>query len=218
MSLTQTSTVYAAIHEDGLNDLIKAFYNARTHYFIYATPAFVSSTSASITSIPAISFPGIPGGIDFAIALRPPSIDLHPDSSGGSAVLPPQAGQFTVSANVILIVPCGDRQQDLSVTHGKYDGTVVTAKPQATELEIHARGSLINSGGNISFRVEEIEIVDIAPESLENVIECIMRLIVNAVLQNIRIPIPSLTLDAFSLSITDGPLIEEDQARVWGTV
>ncbi len=218
MSLTQTSTVFAAIHENGLNDLIEAFYNARTHYFVYATPAFTSSTTASITSIPAISFPGIPGGIDFAIGLRQPTIDLHPDSSGGSAVLPPQAGQFTVSARVVLLVPCGDRQQDFDLTHGRKDRPIINASPQATELEIHARGSLINAAGNISFKAEEIEIVDIAPESLENVIECIMRLIVNAVLQNIRIPIPSLTLDAFSLSITDGPRIEEDQIKVWGTV
>jgi hypothetical protein len=218
MSLTQIHDVFASVHEDGLNDLIEAFYKSRTRYFIYGSPDFAPSTTATITSIPAISFPGIPGGIQFAVAFRQPVVDLHPDSSGGSAVLPPQAGQFSISANVILVVICGGGKRDIDPTHGKPTGPGTVPKVEHTELEIHARGSITSDGISIGFKVEEIEIVDICPESLESVIECIMRMILNAALQNIRIPIPSLSLDAFSLTLTQGPTIERDQVKVWGVI
>lgn len=218
MSLTQIHDVFTSVHEDGLNDLIEAFYKSRTRYFIYGTPDFAPSTTATITSIPPISFPGIPGGIQFAVAFRQPSVDLHPDSSGGSAVLPPQAGQFSISANVILIVLCGSGKRDIDPTHGTTTDTGIVPTVEFTELEIHARGSINSDGVSIGFQVEEIEIVDITPDSLESVIECMMRMILNATLQNIRIPIPSLSLDAFSLTLTQGPTIEQDQIKVWGVI
>jgi hypothetical protein len=217
MSFTQSHEVFAAVHEDGINDFIQAFYQARTHYFIYGTPFFAPVTTADITRIPAINFPGIPGGIEFAVAFRQPLIDLHPDSTGGSAVLPPPPNQFTISAHVVMVVLCGSRKQNIP-THGKPDRETAIGTIETTELTVHAQGSIDNDGNSIGFQVEETEIVDISPDSLETVMECIIKMILNAALANIRIPIPALSLDAFSLSLTAGPIIENDQVKVWGTI
>ena len=76
MSLTETNEVVAIAHEDGLNDLLQAFFTARPRHRIYGTNAFIPSTTVNATNIPAIAFPGISGGIQFAIVIDIPKIDL----------------------------------------------------------------------------------------------------------------------------------------------
>lgn len=218
MSLTQSHDVFVSVHEDGINDLIQAFYQSRRRYFVYATPIFTPATTAQITQIPTISFPGISGGIQFAIAFNQPKIDLYPDSGGSSTVLLPPSGKFTISAEVNLFVVCGLKARDINVTHGKPDDSATASSIESTTLTVHAQGAIITDGNNIAFQVDEIEIVDITPDSLESVMECIIRMILNASLANIRIPIPALSFDAFSLTLTDGPRIEDDQVKVWGVI
>lgn len=212
MSLTRTHEVYAAVHEDGINDLITAFYDARRRYFVYGTPIFFPSTTAAATSVPPINFPGVPSGIQYAIGFFPPRVDLHPDSSGGASPLPPQPNQFSVGAKVVLAVLCGGRDRPNDDIKG---GRFAT---EFVELEIHARGSVVNDATGIGFRAEQIEIVDITPENLESALECVLLMILNATLENVRIPLDTVSIGAFSLTLADGPRIEDDQVKVWGTI
>lgn len=211
MSLTMENEVFAAAHENGINDLIAAFFKFRRRYFVYGTPAFVPATTAVVTQIPAISFPGIGSGIDFAVIFTQPKVDLHPDSSGGVSPLPPQTNQFTLSTQAILAVLCDKRDKNDDVRHS-------ATSTQVTFLKVFARGGIVRNGNFINLQVQDIEIVDIQPDSLESVLECIIKMMLNAVLGQIDIPLSVLSVNAFSLTLTNGPLIETDQVKIWGTI
>lgn len=213
MSLTQTETVFAGVHEDGVNDLFKAFFTARPRYLTYASPGLVPAATPHI-SIPAIPFPGIPGGIEYRIQFDIPVVDFFKDNSGGTSPLPVGPGQLNIHTKVVITVGCyryfdpgKDRQ-----------GTVT---PISTALEVWARGKpdVVYYGpgnGVVGFALDEVEIVDITPNSLETVIECILRMVLQSMLRNVRLPFHTLTAGAFSLALVSGPLIEDDQAKIYG--
>jgi hypothetical protein len=70
--------------------------------------------------------------------------------------------------------------------------------------------------GEIRFQVDQVEIVDIKPDSLEEVLECLLRMVLQAVLQNVRLPFQVLTAGAFSLALLRGPEVEDDQVKLYG--
>lgn len=219
MSLTEAEHVFAGVHENGINDFLKAILTARRRYINYGSSFFVPVTTALAINVPAIPFPGIPGGIHYAVSFSIPSIDLHPDSSGGTSPLPPGPGQFSIKTKVTITVGCG-RWEELPNPDRPPSGSLV---PINTSLEVWARGkptvAYFGPGvGEIGFQLEDIEIVDIKPDSLESVLECIIRMILQAVLANLRLPFHALTMGAFSLMLLRGPEVEDDQVKLYGDV
>lgn len=222
MSLTEAEQIFAGVHESGLNDFITAFFSARPRFLNYASPPFISTTTSSVTSVSAIPFPGVPGGIPYAVTFSIPRIDLHPDSSGGASPLPIAVGQFTVRTSVRLIIGCGRRSRDPdNQTTAPIPG--VSFVPIATGLEVWAVGrptvSLSGDGtGELGIAVEAVEIVDISPNSLESVLECLILTLLQSVLANVRLPIRALRAGAFSLTLTRGPETEDNQEKLYGSV
>jgi hypothetical protein len=89
-------------------------------------------------------------------------------------------------------------------------------------LEVFATGHLahvLTTTGEdaITFALDALEIVDIAPDAVEAVLECLFFMILQAVLAEIRLPLRALRAGAFSLAVTQGPLIEDDQIKARGT-
>jgi len=83
----------------------------------------------------------------------------------------------------------------------------------------HIEHVLASTGEDaIALAVDAVEIVDIRPDELESFLECLMFMILQAVLAGIRLPLRALRAGAFQLSLTVGPLIEDDQIKVRGTV
>jgi hypothetical protein len=79
---------------------------------------------------------------------------------------------------------------------------------------------VLTSGGEdaIALAVDRVEIVDIAPPELESLLECLLFMILQAVLAGIRLPLRALRAGAFSLTLAQGPLIEDDQIKARGLV
>jgi hypothetical protein len=72
----------------------------------------------------------------------------------------------------------------------------------------------------LAFRIEKIEIQDITPTSLEEIIEVVARDVVQyGFLQNMKLPLKFLILDMFSISleptISPNPAINDDRAHIW---
>lgn len=230
MSLTEApATVLASMHEDGINQFALAFFKARPRHLNYGSPSFVPSTTVNGTQIPPISFPGLGSGIQYAIQFEIPTVDLSPDSSGGTAPLVPGPNQLGVHTRLTLCVECGRRNPD-DPTGGNPDNIREQfiairrpyRRPLCTELEIFAIGEpFLTAGGGgagvLSFRVVDLEIVDIKPESLENTLECVVLQIFDAVLRTLQLPIPALSAGAFDLTLLQ-LRIEDDQIKVFGTV
>lgn len=235
MSLTDAQTVFAAIHEDALNDMLTAFCNARPRYLNYGSPAFVPVTTASETRIDAIPFPGIPGGIQWRISLSTPQVDLFKQTRA----LPPELalgpGQFSAALEARLCIECRKIKIDPQPprTHGRYNpdqrkGERPDDKHPLSELtcfnlRVFAVGHLEHvtgpmGGDAIALAVDAVEIVDIQPDGLESFLECLMFLILQAALAEIRLPLEALRVGAFSLVPVVGPLIEDDQIKARGTL
>ena len=219
MSLTETEHVFAGVHEDGINDFLQAFFSARPRHLNYGTAFFVPTTTASATNIPTIPFPGIPGGIHYAISFSIPKVDIDPDSSGGLSPLPPGPGQLNLRTEVKLTVGCGRWTRDPQ--HDK--ASPISLTPLSTALDLWALGQPVVTffgapgSGEVGVQVGRVEIVDIEPDSLESVLECIIRMMLDAVLANIQLPFNALTAGAFSLILMRVE-VKDDQIKLYGDV
>jgi hypothetical protein len=87
MSFTQAVHVFAGVSENGINTFLKAFFTTRPHYLNYGSPSFVATSTVNATSMSAISFPGVPSGIQYAVSFSIPTLDLFPPEAGSVARL-----------------------------------------------------------------------------------------------------------------------------------
>jgi hypothetical protein len=216
VSLTEAEHLFAGLDEAGANDLLRAYFGALPHHLNYrTTPAVgpVPPNPGAWTTIAPIAFPGAPGGIHFAVQFDVPVIDFDPDSSGG---MPPplvlQADEFSIRTTVILSVLCDVKDRGHGDDQGP-SGSLLRAK-----LGIWAIGSAAVSGGVLTFHTRAVELVDVTPDPLESVLECLMLTMLQAVLSNVRIPIDTFTAGGFVLSLLRGPELEDDQAKLYGDV
>ena len=239
MSLTETSEVFVAVEESALNDLIVAVCTARPHLLHYGSPAFVPASSVSATQMAPIPFPGSPG-LQWSVELSIPQLDLFKQDQP----LPPELslgpGQFSLSTVVVLCVDCaarggkGDPQGDDHMDHGDMksdergqkpwpddrDDWGKARNPVCCKLEVFAVGHLVSTwvGGQqaIGFALDSVEIVDIQPNALESVLECLLTMILRSVLATLSLPVTALELGAFTLTPTEGPLIDVDRVLARG--
>jgi hypothetical protein len=242
MSLTELHNVYGAIHETALNDLLTAFCTDRPRYLAYGSPAFVPVTTVAETNMPAIAFPGVPGGIQWRVRLSIPQVDLFKQS----APLPPELSltkdHFSASIAVQICLGCAPiridpkpprppkgevRPTGHAAAEGKPSNKATDIRHPIAELTCctlrvfvigHVQHVLASNGEDaIALAVDAVEIVDIAPAELESLLECLLFMILQAMLAEIRLPLRALRAGAFQLSLGEGPLIEDDQIKVRGS-
>ena len=232
MSLTETETVFASVHENALNDLLTAYCSDRPRVLVYGSPSFVPTTTVAETSMPAIVFPGVPGGIQWRVTLSIPRIDLFKQTSTLPPELTLKPGEFSATLGVELCLDCRRLKIDPRPPRGKRgegkddprkDDRHPPAELTCCKLEVFAVGHIehvMASTGEdaIALAVDAVEIVDIAPTEVEAVLECLLFMILQAVLADIRLPLRALRAGAFQLSLVVGPLIEDDQIKVRGNV
>jgi hypothetical protein len=234
MSLTETEEVFASVHEDALNDLLTAFCTDRPRHLLYGSPAFVPATTAAETSMPSIAFPGVTGGIQWRISLTIPQVDLFDQTRP----LPPELnlapGEFSATIGAELCLDCRRLKIDPRPPRDSHDKGQKDRKDDkekddrhpveeltCCKLKIFVVGHLehvMTSSGEdgIALAVDAVEIVDIAPDTVESVLECLMFMILQAVLADIRLPLRALRAGAFELLPVVGPLIEEDRIKMRG--
>jgi hypothetical protein len=242
MSLTEAQTVFAGIHEDAINDVLTAFCTDRPRYLVYGSPAFVPATTVAETTMPAIAFPGVPGGIQWRLRLTIPRVDLFKPNGPLPPPLVLGPGQFSAQIGAELCIDCrriridpkpprptDPRKDGPNNPNGNPKGdqpagdTHPLSELTCFKLELfvlgHIEHVLASTGDDaIAFAVDAVEIVDITPDELESFLECLMFMILQAVLAGIRLPLKALRAGAFQLALTVGPLIEDDQVKVRGIV
>lgn len=234
MSLTESQAVFASVHESAINDFLIAFCRARPRYLNYGSPAFTPVTTAAETRMEAIAFPGVSGGIQWRLRLGIPKVDLFKQSRP----LPPElalgAGQFSAEIDAELCIECRriridpkpprpPRGKDSLEPPPRDERPHPLAELTCFRLRVFAVGHLeqvVASTGEdaIALAVDAVEIVDIQPPELESFLECLLSMILQAVLASIRLPLSALRVDAFPLALAVGPLIEDDQIKARGTL
>lgn len=242
MSLTEGWAVFVSAHESALNDLVTALTTARPHLLSYGSPAFTPVSTRYDTAMAAIPFPGT-GGIDWHVRFTTPHLDLYKQDDP----LPPELtlgpGAFSLTTTVQLCVDCTSRSGGKDGAHDqrsqaaderaareaakaekeRWDETRGKARdPICTKLGVAAIGHLVatSSAGQpaVGFALDAIELVDVTPDSLESVLECLLGTVLRAVLATISIPLSAVRVGAFTLTPTQGPLIDADAVLVRGTL
>lgn len=174
MSLTQKATVYGAVHENALNDVLQALIAAR--------PAYVTFSSATMQPI---QLPGI-GGVDWEVSFT----DVHVDLGQGDVHL-------TSSLDLKVQLPAGPKDINL--------GVVATAHPEAI-------------GDVLTFRLDALELVDITPDSLESLLEEVIKALLGGFLAQVQIPLRNLLPPSVPLRLAGAPVIADDQIKIYANV
>ncbi|WP_322778462.1 hypothetical protein [Frankia sp. Cas4] len=216
MSLTEAENVFAGVHEAGLNDLLTAVFTTRPRLLNYRTSpavANVPSAASSWTAVPPIAFPGT-AGIHYAVRFGIPVVDIHPDTTGMPHPLVLGVGQVSVRTTVELILLCQRGRKD--DPDQRPIGT-----PIATRLEAVALGRMVPVAvtpgtGSVVIDVQQVELVDITPDDLESVLECLVLTLLRAVFGSVSLPFSALRVGAFSLTLLRGPEAEDDQLKLYG--
>ena len=222
MSLTQVNHVFAGVHEHAINTFLKAFLTARPHFINYGTVAFVPATTAAATNVATINFPGIPGGIQYMVQFSIPVVDLFPPD--GASPLPPGPGQLNLKVDAKITVSCMKWDSQGSVT-GQGN---VSSTPLSTSLTVWAAGHpdaryFAPGIGDVGFQLDDVKIPALAcvggkPDTFEAIVECILRMVLQAFLDQLRLPFQALTIAFFNLILQRGPSIENDQLELWGDI
>src|SRR5438105_4353730 len=106
MSLTLNHHVFAGVEESGINTFLKALFTARPHYLNYGSSSFVPTSTVNATNMSPILFPGVPGGVQYAVSFSIPFIDLYPTDTGSISPIPPKPNQFGLHTRVRITLGC----------------------------------------------------------------------------------------------------------------
>ncbi|HVC13237.1 MAG TPA: hypothetical protein VND62_00080 [Acidimicrobiales bacterium] len=214
MSLTGTHHAFASIDEHGVNVVLHAFFTARPRYLHYGSAPFVTANSTTETLISPIAFPGVAGGISYAIDFTIPVVDLYPPNGTLPAPLVLDPGKLSISTTVAITIGC-------AVPKGN-DGRG-SVHPVSTKLRViaiaHPSGVYVSPGvGHITFHVDEVLIPDIEPVTLRAVLDCLLEMTLNAVLSSVQLPFNIIDVDFFKIILEEGPTIADDQIELWGDI
>jgi hypothetical protein len=212
MSLTGAFDAFASIDERGVNRAFTDFFTARPHYLHYGSAPFVAASSISSTQVSAIAFPGVPGGIPYAVDLTIPVVDLFPPNAPLPAplVMNPDELSITTTASITLGCQAGKEQRgDVS--------------PVTTDLDVIAIGkplsAFLSPGvGWVSFQITQVLVEGITPATLQSVVDCLLEMILNAVLSGVELPFNLIDVEFFKLSLDAGPTIADNQIKIWGEI
>ncbi len=232
MPLTLGHHVYAAVHEDAVNKLLRAYHDARPKYFFYACPPLGSGTpSIDFWQLPPLPVPGTNAGMPFSVLIRDAHIDFDPADAGLSLPAPLALGanQFAILLTLQLCFMCGVLF-DINVpreTGREKEGRPPArqeekAKTTCARLSIWAVGHPVSTpnshgGRDVGLHIDHIVVKDVG--ALEELFGCYFETMLNALLDALRFPVEQFALGAFgTLQLVDGPRIAEDQLKVWGNI
>jgi hypothetical protein len=234
MALTQGHHLFAGLHEDAVRKVIRAFRIARPKYFFYACPPLgLGTPSIDFWVIPPLPVPGTNSGMPISIQIGDVKLDFTPESPGLNLPAPLTLGpnQFALLLSLEVCFLCGilikmpvpreserDRENQRDDPKGK-DGRI---HKECAKLSIWAVGHPVSTpnskgGRDVGLHIDHIVIKDVG--ALEPLLECYSETMLNSLLDALRYPVEQFALMTFAkISLADGPLIADDQLKVWGDI
>ncbi|MEM7322678.1 MAG: hypothetical protein AAF531_06310 [Actinomycetota bacterium] len=189
----------------------------------------MATTTSASTQMAAISFPGVPGGIHWAVSIEIPRVDVHPQSVGLPPELDPLGPQrVSLMTKVRLCVDCGDREHEEDPQGhwddkpGYPDRPAGRINPVCFEVDVYliarVERTTLNGGPAVRLIVERIELVDVAPDPFESVLECLLLKIIRAAIAQAVLPLDAISAGTFTLTPTVGPNAQDDQLEMAGSI
>lgn len=233
MALTNGHDVFASLNETGVNKFINNFALARRHDFVFATAALGGGT-ANIGLLPPLTIPGAGYGLNYGIRIQVPVIDFYPQNVSLPPPLVLKPNQFSVTTGAHICIDCmadriqqmsGDGKDDRPSDRGKGDRPAPPDRGKGGLLCVDLRvwgvghptvDPVSATDKVIGLAVDDIVVKEIG--DLEKIAECVAIDVLNALLQKARYLVKRQVFGAFALFLADGPKIEDNQLKVWGTI
>lgn len=187
---------------------------------IYADPVLIQMGKTVVTKIDKIPVFGSDSGLDFCMQVKDFKLDFHPNNT---VVLPPELGdlsvqQFAMSMKINAGVLCGNsrfsaiKPKEVTLMKKKLSevflmdrGIVFNSffrdKLSCFSMEAYAVLTIVNDSNFLSLKLIGLEIKDIEPVVLENIIEYyIKKVLQESVLPKMNIAISKLIfgLDSYA--------------------
>lgn len=220
MSLTGPHHAFVSVHEDAMNVVVEAFRVARPWLFSYGHHLLGGGTPPTpTTEIGAIAIPGASVPFPYRIDIPTLVIDCFPEKAGSGLPVqlqPLNEDDFDVRADLELKVLCPSKIVDKKI--------IEEWKPLCANLVLWAIGSptAVPAGGTkkrLGLSSRAIEIVDIQPIELEDILECFLKTMLDqAVLAKLTFVLDKISTDFFSLVLADGPHVDKNRIFALGDV
>ncbi len=148
------------------------------------------------------------------VDLSIPQFDLYPPNGPLPPPLVLGANQLRIKTEARITLGC--LQTGASEKRG-------TLTPVSTDLEVWAIGHPVSQTfslgvGDIYFHVDEVKVMPVAPASLDAVLDCLLRMILNGVLTSLQLPFKIFNVDFFKLILEEGPLVTANQIEIRGDI
>lgn len=256
MALTDNSDLYVAIHDNGINRIVRHVMRQRPSLFNYGTslllsnqqllcqnidvaPEVLRAGNPVITVLDPLPVIGTNFGLNFCAQITKGEIDFH---QGNIITLPPELNPPLANQRLgIHFQACGGI--GCPPTRLPFPGRLSFLRPREIVvlpaskldcfcLDLFATGGAGITGpvGNqkIQLTVDDIEIVDLKPESLENSIECYALLALNqGIIPPLAESISNIAFGVINLpgslgkirisasTVPNNPAIEDDQLKAF---
>lgn len=214
MSLTHTRHLFGGISETGIDHFLDVFFTARPHLLAYGTP-FYATNPTQVTLVDTSSLPSFLSGIQFLIRFSTPTVDITPADSS-TELLPPGTDQFTVFIEVELRLFCGEGLPGRG--NGEQGGHEIVAKLGLAALCAPDVTDSSPGTGSIGVNLIEVKVSGIAPDAIEQILECILAALLRWAFAQVRVPFQVFTVGGVSLTLQEGPVAAEDQIEVRGDI
>ena len=219
MSLTGVHHAFASLHEEGLRVAIEAFRAARPWYFSYATSMLGGGPPpATATLMDPIAIPGSAVSFHYRIDVLNIVVDCFPANAGSGLpveLAPLVADEFSLRADLQMTVLCPRRI---------IRRQVVAWEPISARLSLWLVGSptatpAVGGAWRLGISSRGVEIVDITPKELESILGCFLQTVLTqALLPRLTFLLDKITTDFFTLTLADGPHVNDDRIFVLGNL
>jgi len=286
MAFTDRSDLYAAVHEDGLNRVVRHLMRQRPSLFNYATPFLAQHVD--LLCVPIVAAPEVfaagnplvtvqnplpvlaaaqPIGLNYCIQFTDAEIDFH-DSD--TIKLPPELGTLPPQRLALRLKGCfglaclpedyyadlvrleeavavaQGGKRDFSLSHVQERQPRDPIIPPVRKLTcfclelfavLHFEWDKIGLDDYLKVRLDGLEIVDLKPVEMENIIECYAEAVLRlGILPRLSIKIEKMVLDITALmrqqgiavgqqislqpapvpaAVPNNPAVEDDQLKVF---
>jgi hypothetical protein len=219
MALTNGHDVFASLNETGINKFIHNLALARPHYFVFAT-AGLGGGSPNVGLLPPLTIPGASFGLNYGIRIAVPTIDFFKQDLALPLPLVLKPNQFSITTGAHVCIDCiADRVKEF-----KGDRPPPSRGGKnllCADLKVWAVGHptvdpVSATDSFVGLAVDAIVVKDVG--NLEQIAECVALDVVNALLEKARYLVKRQVFGAFAFFLAEGPKIEDDQLRVWGTI
>jgi hypothetical protein len=207
MSLTNGNDLYAALSDTAANKFLRNVFQARPHYFNYATQD-LGGGSPSVGLLTPLLLPGVASPVSYSLKFAQPTFAFYPTQANPPAPAPPiTTNQFRFYESVTwLVAPVSGKQISGTFEVWAVGAPAVVSTPTGPRIALQAppTGFVVDGTGN-----------------LDPVFTYFGQLVLSSLLSQLTFPMTLVNQGALKVTISQtppNPTIDGGQLQVWANI